>query len=367
MVNPKFDRWSAALRHVRCQSLDYCPRFPEVAARWESWWQFKADRPLLIAPVAKSADTYRGKAYHLLGQPDQWLQTLEQQLESTHYVAETLPRIRIDIGPIAPAAFLGAPLTVSEAEQTTWQEPVIPDWEHAPSIRFDPENPWFVLVRQLLALVAEKARGRYLACLPDMSGAIDTLANMRGPDNLCLDLIDRREQVRVTAMKIMEEWEGMYQGVMDAALERGAGLIHWLGCWSDRAYAIPTCDFSALIGPAEFEDCCLPSIARQAEMTERMLFHLDGPQSARHWATLARLKFITAIQYSPGAGTPSALAKLDMLRGIQTAGKPVLVITPKSEVLDVARRLDPRGTAFWVDDLHTVDEAEDLAAALGSR
>ena len=163
------------------------------------------------------------------------------------------------------------------------------------------------------------------------------------------------------AMRVMDAWERIYEQVMDTVLERGACITQWLACWSDRPFTIPTCDFAALIGPEDFCECCLPSLRRQAEIAGRLLFHLDGPQAARHASTLAAEACITAVQYTPGAGTPSALAKLDLLRSLQEAGKPVLIITPKEEVTRIAWKLDPRGAAILVEDRLTPAEADELA------
>ena len=262
--------------------------FPDIAARWERWWQFAAERPLLHAVAATGPGIYRGKAFHLIDHPGHWLETQRLQLANTHYVADALPRIRADIGPVAIAAFLGAPLSLSEAEQTAWQEAVIADWEHAPELRFDPDNPWFKRVVGLLAMIADDARGRYLVCTPDLTGAIDTLVNLRGPDRMCLDLFDHREAVMAAAMKIMAAWEPIYATVMDTVLDRGAGITQWLDCWSNRPFTIPTCDFNALLGKKDFAEVCLPSLVKQAEIAGRLLFHLDGPQAARTHRPWAR-------------------------------------------------------------------------------
>ena len=51
----------------------------------------------------------------------------------------------------------------------------------------------------------------------------------------------------------------------DTVLEGGALIVQWLGCWSSVAvYALPTCDFNALIGPRDFVETCLPWLAEQA-------------------------------------------------------------------------------------------------------
>lgn len=353
--------WTGQLRARGTEALEFCPHFPEIAARWERWWNFSAERPLLIAAAPTRIDIYRGKAFHLIDQPEQWLAAQRLQLEHTHFVADTLPRIRADIGPVSIAAFLGAPLQLSETEQMLWQEPIIMDWDDPPDLAFDPESPWFRCAMRLLALLAGDARGRYVVCTPDLTGARDTLVNLRGPDRMCLDLFDHREAVKVAAMRVMDAWEPIYGQMVDAVLSRGAGITQWLACWSERPFTIPTCDFSALIGADDFGEFCLPSLRRQAGIAGRLLFHLDGPQAARHAPALAAEPCIAAVQYTPGAGNPSALAQLDLLRTLQAAGKPVLVITPKDEVAELARRLDKRATAIFVEDRLTPAEADELA------
>ncbi len=359
--------WSEQLCALRAEPLEFCPRFPEIAARWERWWNFSAERPLLIAAAPTGAGIYRGKAFHLIDRPVEWLAAQRLQLEHTHFVADTLPRIRADIGPVSIAAFLGAPLTLSEPEQTSWQEPIITDWDNPPNLAFDPENPWLRRVMSLLAIIADDARGRYVVCTPDLTGAIDTLVNLRGPDRMCLDLFDHRDAVMAAAEKIMDAWGPIYTRIMETVLGHGAAITQWLACWSDRPFTIPTCDFTALIGPDDFRECCLPSLRRQAAIAGRLLFHLDGPQAARHAPALAAEPSITAVQYTPGAGTPSALAQIDLLRSLQAAGKPVLVIAPKHEVAELARQLDSRATAILVEDRLTPTEADELAGIVAAR
>lgn len=360
-----FARWKTQLTAISRQSLEFCPAFPEIAARWEDWWNFRADRPLMLAASRSRDDIYWGRGFRFFGDPDAWLQALRAQVENTRRLGELLPWVRVDIGPEAPAAFLGVPLHLSEEEQTAWNTPIIESWDQPPVFQFDPDNTWFRLVIRLLERAAEDARGRYLVCLPDMGGAIDVLVNMRSPTQLCMDIMDdAREHVKTAAMQIADAWAPMYQQILNTILDRGAGYLNQMSPWSNEAYVVPTCDFTALVGPDDFEECCLPSLRRQAEHAGRICFHLDGPQAARHAETLGKQDWIHTVQYSPGAGTPSALEKVDMLRGLQEAGKPVIVITPKHEAAELAKKLDPRGLAIWVDQNLSHSEADEFEALM---
>ena len=351
ILTQKHSQWAGLLSAISAEPLAYCPQFPEIAARWEDWWMLRARHPLICACSCLRADIYRGKAFHLLDSPDRWLQSQRLQMENTRWLGEMLPRVRVDIGPEAPAAFLGAPLTISPEEQTAWNTPTIHDWDPPPRFDFEPDNAWYKLVIGLLDYTARDARGRYLVCLPDMGGAVDVLSNMRSPTLLCMDIMDAaREAAKAATMEIADAWALMYEGILDTILGNGAGYINQLGPWSNHPYTVPTCDFNALISVEDFEDFCLPSLRRQAEYAGRVCLHVDGPQAARHADTIGAQGWIDAVQYTPGAGTPSALAKLDMFRSLQDAGKPILVYAPKTEVRELAEKLDSRGLAICTDE-----------------
>jgi hypothetical protein len=338
-----------------------CPEFPEIGRRWDRWWNFEAERPLIVASARKRADIYWGKALHLLNQPGEWLRTRRIQVENTHYVGEALPSIRVDIGPVSLGAFLGAPLHVSEETQTVWQESIIEDWDDFSWIELDHKGEWLQRVLRLTVMTAEDAAGRYLVCLPDMSGPIDLLANLRGTERLCIDLYEARQEVLRASMLVLDVWESVFATMYEAILNRETGLIQWLGCWSGEGpYIIPTYDFNALIGEADFREFCMPSLKEEAARAGRCVFHLDGPDASRHARALAEEPAITAVQYTPGAGTPSALAKLSMLEMFQKAGKPIYVVCPKREVEELADRLNPRGLVLMPDDIKTPREADRL-------
>ena len=358
--------WCQSLASIQTSPLTFCPAFPEVAARWERWWAFEADRPLLMAQAPKTPGTVWGKGLDLIDRPQEWLRNRRCHLEDTHFVGEALPSIRVDIGPVSMAAYLGAPLTLANEESTSWQEPVIDSWDEA-SLALDPGNEWLRRVLELMEIVAEDAAGKYLVCTPDLTGAIDTLSNMRGPQRLCVDVYENRERVKQAALEVVDAWEQVFCRMYDIALSRGAGIIQWVAAWSETPVTVPTCDFNALIGPDSFVDMCLPSLEEQGRRAGRLVFHLDGPAAARHAIALAESPQITAIQYTPGAATPSALEKVDLLRSIQDREVPVFVEAPADEVEALAAALDPRGLAIRASGVNTPGEADELFGSVEGR
>lgn len=350
MPVPRAARWAQVLARVAAGPLAACPAFPQLARRHEDWWQCAAtDRPLLLAYADTRSGRPGGRGLGLLHDAEAWLADRCAGMARTRCLGDGLPSVRVDLGPAALGPLLGAPVDFSS--DTTWTHACIADdWHDAPDWIVRDDNVWWQRLRDLTSRLATEAAGRFLVCAPDLGGAADTLLNMRGPAGLCMDSVDQPERIRRAMDAIYPAWHRVITTMYDLVTDRGAGLIHWLGLWSSRPYALLTCDFNDMLGPEPFRDVCLPDLARLAGTLDRGLFHLDGPSAARHIEDLLGIDALDAIQFTPGAGTPSTLPWVDMFRRIQARGKAVLVLCPAEEVLDLCARLEPAGLAVIVDE-----------------
>jgi len=352
---------AAALEQVAGSPISSAPHFPEIAERWEAWWGFCSDRPLLVGTVARDGEAGKAarkrKPFDVIEQPDAWLAAERERLASTYFLDQCVPHIRIDFGPVLTAAFLGAELEFALEENTSWQRP-LPDVYNR-DLRIDPGNRWFQACRALARLTARDAAGCYLVSLPDLSGATDILANLRGSESLLMDLYDRSDEVRAALPRLVDAWEYAFESIMSEITAAGAGASSWLHAWSSVPYTVPTCDFNAMIGPEHFAEFALPHLEEQARRAGRCLFHLDGNDASRHAEALAASS-IDAIQYTPGAGSAGALPKVPMFRMLQEAGKPVVVICATAEVPELLEKLDPRGTVLFVEDVRDEASAREL-------
>ncbi len=63
--------WQKAMERIQSAPLALCPSFPEVAERWNDWWAFKADRPLIVAKAraARTQEIRWDKAFDCLEKP----------------------------------------------------------------------------------------------------------------------------------------------------------------------------------------------------------------------------------------------------------------------------------------------------------
>jgi hypothetical protein len=359
---PELAVWSTQLQQIAAQPLALCEGFPTIARRYEAWWAHDLlDRPIFIGAANTNPARPITRRLEVIEQPEQWFAAKLADLRQLHRVGDALPHIRADFGPVLLGGMLGG--RIEFGADTTWTHAFIDDqWSNAPDWALREDNRWWRLLQELAQRVAADAPGCYLVCTPDLGGSADVLLNLRGSSQLCMDVVERPQQVQAAVDAIYPAWRKAYMRLYDIVLSQGAGLIHWLGLWSDSPYMIPACDFNSMIGPREFERLFLPDIARQAATTDRAVFHLDGPGAARHIDALLDVPEIQAIQFTPGAGTPSALAWVDMFRRIQQRGRSVLIVCPAHEVLELCAALHPAGLALLVDGPHNPEALDRLFA-----
>ena len=365
---PGKEAWSDSLTRVRRQPLEYCPNFSEIAERFEAWWSHDLlDRPILIGAANTDPERPITRRLELLSKPDEWLAAKVADMGQLHRIADTLPNVRVDFGPVLIGCTVGGRRVVGS--DTSWTEAFIDeDWSNAPDWTISDDNEDWRLLQHLLAATAQDASGRYLVCTPDLGGSADVLLNLRGSENLCIDTVTRQELIRDALVRLYPSWRRSFTSLHTQVLPLGSGLIHWLMLWSDRPYVVTACDFNALIGPRQFEDLFLSDISRQTDTVPRSIFHLDGPDAARHIDALLTIDSLDAVQFTPGAGTPSALPWLDMFGKIQASGRSVLIMVHiLDEVPAILDALRPEGLALIVDAPSTPQDLDALSDLVESR
>jgi len=360
--------WSDSLRAIGRQPLAECPEFPRIAQRFDAWWRQEViDRPLWIATANNNPASPITRRIDLIEKPDEWLNAKLRDLHQTAWFGDAIPHIRVDFGAACLGALLGAPIEFSS--DTTWTHACIKsdDWSDAPSFKLDTEGKWWKLFQHLLDNAAEAAKGQFLVCTPSPGGLADVLTNLRGATEICMDLLEQPDRI-VNAMNEMHlAWHQAFCELYHRPLAKGAGLFHWHLVWSDVPYVVNECDLAFSIGPTEFRDICLPDIERTAQSVGRSIFHLDGVGSTRHLDALLEIPEIRAIQYTPGAGSPSAMAWLDMFHRVQDAGRSVLIFAPAREVVPLFESLRPEGLAVLVDGPASVQELQQIQHQISSR
>lgn len=263
--------------------------------------------------------------------------------------------------------------------ETVWFEPVLENHEEPeklPPLRFDPNCRWWGITEDILSREVELGRGgstsptgaRYLVGCPDLVENIDILSDLRGHQQLMVDLADRPEWVEKTVNEITTAWieafERIYQIIK---APDGSSTFDAFRIWSPGRTAKLQCDANALIGPEMFRQFVVPSLRQQCAHLDHSLFHLDGTQCIPHLDALFEIEDLDAIEWTPQPNVPDGGSPhwYDMYRRILKAGKCVQALNVKPN--DILPLFDAIGTdgVYVLGRFKTIEQVETIEKALG--
>ena len=345
--------------------LEFKPNLAEAAERWEAFYAGEIiDRPLVCITAPLGPDRRVGDAsrYHdrVFGDMDELLDRVLVDASRTYWGGEEIPAFNPSFGPDEIAVFCGSDSDFKwskDSGDTNWSVPYIHDWEQALPITLKTDHPLWQRMLALYRRAAERLEGKMLISSLDLHTNMDLLAAARGPDRLCIDLVERPEVID----EAMESARAVFPQVWEACAEAGGmkerGYYH--GMYSMEGAAILQCDFSCMIGPAMFARWVLPALEEEARIVRHAYYHWDGPTALTHTEALCASDGLHTMSYVPGDGRGSHIDYLDLLKRVQSLGKPVAFSGSPEECQVAHRELRPEKVQYgtWAG---SPQEAENL-------
>lgn len=268
----------------------------------------------------------------------QWLDPVyrarkaEYELSRTFFGGDAVAYFDAHIGPGNLATFLGSPMQFSP--DTVWYEPCMDDLEAHPKLKFDPNHPSF---RKQLAIIEQGLRiadNRFLVGMPDLIENIDTLASLRGCQQVLFDMLEQPAAVKRRLAEInqvyFDAFDAIYARIKD---EHGGNAFSAFYIWGPGKTAKVQCDASAMFSPEMYAEFVIPSLRQQCAWLDYCIFHLDGTHCIHHLDHLLAIEDLHAVQWTPQAGIdPSGAARwYPLYRKILDGGK-------RAQALNVAAR-----------------------------
>ncbi|MEA1951695.1 MAG: hypothetical protein U9N87_09935, partial [Planctomycetota bacterium] len=105
---------------------------------------------------------------------------------------------------------------VRAASGSLWAEPSLCDYRNRAEIQLTPDNPWLRKLIEFTQAMVELADGRFSVAVPQMRGPLDTLAAMRTPQQMCMDMIECPQEVDRLLHELTDLWIGVGRAVLDA-------------------------------------------------------------------------------------------------------------------------------------------------------
>lgn len=259
-----------------------------------------------------------------------------REAASRHYLAEAVPHAMPgDLGPDTLALFLGCEGV--EMPETVWFQPCITDPEQFEP-GYDEENRYWQVCTQAHRKAVQFSAGKWLHQFPDLIEGLDTLAALRGTEQLLTDLLDRPEWVRSCLHSITQLYFRYYDVLYDLVRDEVGGSVFW--CWAPGRLVKLQCDISYNISPAMFRDFMMPVLQEMTERTSYSLYHWDGPGALCHQEALLSLPRLGILQWTPGASEEPAWHSRywPMYHDIIEAGKRVMIAFHGPENLQPLKR-----------------------------
>jgi 5-methyltetrahydrofolate--homocysteine methyltransferase len=240
-------------------------------------------------------------------------------------------------------------------EGTSWSVPIIEDWT-ADGRNIDrPHGVWWECALELYRKAAGYSEGKFLVGVPDIHSNMDALSALRGPERLCVDLLDQPERIDRAMALVRRAFAPVFEAVESAGGMAGRGYTGWLPFYSETRFAVLQCDFACMVSPEHFRRWILPALDEESSYLDHSVYHYDGPDALVHLHDVLSIPGIHAIQWVPGAGNPPPIQWMDLLLEIQKAGKGLYLAASPEEVKQFHQTLRPEGVLY---DVFVSSEAE---------
>jgi len=343
------------------RTLEYKPDFERAQRYWDALWNNTViDRPCTMVTALKTAQPsdYR----RLVSVDDDFTSVVRgchAYFESFAFLGEAMPAFRPGFGPDQMAAFVGAPLVISQgSNQTSWSEKVVTDWESFLPLRIEESNRYFQRMKEFHAIAEDHLEGKCLLAEIDMHANVDLLEGLRGAQNLIYDMIAEPE----TVLKAMTQARAVYRPVYETFYQYGNktkwGTTSNLPMYDRGRYNRIQADFIALLSPDLFRQFVLPALEEEAEYLDRSCFHLDGKDALNHLDDILSIDALDAVQWVPGDGAKPQIEWPEVLHKIQDAGKIIILYVTMDDVKRIHGEYDP---ALLVYDVGAASVDEGLA------
>ncbi|MDR2303333.1 MAG: hypothetical protein LBE10_01920 [Treponema sp.] len=332
----------------------YIADYPSVEKRFDGWWQHKdIGRPLMrviakgrkgnVVPITIPEDI---KDVYL--DPRYLADSYRNYCESHYFLADAYPNVSADIGPGSIALYLGGEPKFSP--DTVWFEECLDDASLFTKLAYKEDNKWWVLHQKIVLELRELANNDFIVNIPDMMENLDILSAMRGPQQMCYDMIDNPDEVNA-GVKIID---GVYFNYYDwfyNHLKEADGIASFtaFNVLGEGRIAKIQCDFSALINPGMFREIVQPSLRKQCQNLKYSIYHLDGPDAIKHLDALMEIEELDALQWTCGAGQPDGACTqwYPIYDKVRSAGKSLWIMIQDGSIEDWAgstqRLLDKYG------------------------
>ena len=289
-------------------SMEFKKDFNEAKKRWDAFWKHENTRPMIKIVTPKEGVAPAAPPPYLAGHDGIYEPAVDQMLawgESCEFVGEAMPYYILEFGPDTFSAYLGADLDFEHVHtNTSWSVPFIKDWDDV-EIKFRRDSVWWQRTVDFTGAIRARCDGKLLIAPPTLVANLDSLAAMRGVENLLTDMVDCPEKVIRALDCVCRAHSEILQAYSELFAFDTYGSVNVEGFYTSGRHSRPQCDMSCMINSEMFREFVIPALEREAADADAMVYHLDGPDAIRHVEALCEMESLDLISWVPGPQNPN--------------------------------------------------------------
>jgi len=342
--------------------LFFKPDLEDAALRWDAFYAGEMiDRPLISVTAPRNgsiippASTYYERVF---GDMEDLIERGLKVGETTYWGGEAIPHYWLTFGPDEIAVFSGGEFGwKGDSGDTNWSKPFVNDWAEAFPLSLHADNPLWQRMLDFYQKAASRMGGKMLLTAPDLHTNMDLLAAIRGPQRLCMDLIEEPEMID----RAMQDARAIFRKLWSSVVQAGQmdEFGYYQNFYSMDGAAIMQCDFSAMISPSMFRRWVLPALEEEAKIVKHAIYHWDGASALVHFDAVVHSPYLHTLSFVPSDNQGTHWDYRFLLKRIQEAGKAVQVWGTPEEMKRLHPELKPEKTFDQVT-AKSQSEAEEL-------
>jgi len=283
------------------------------------------------------------------------ISNFEKQINGKNFNGETFPVFWPNLGPDVYAAFYGWELEFGDV--TSWCQHRLIEKDEIRNLSLDWNSPYMRFLKSATEMALERSGGRWWVGFTDLHPSIDCVAAWVGQSELCTLLYDNPDVVDDLAGRSCDDFEAVYNIFYNELTMAGQPSVNWINIPVKGRFHIAGCDFSAMVSRQHFDHHILPSIERELQTMDHVIFHVDGPGVARHIDSLLDQPSIQAFQWVQGVGDDLPIMQwVEFIKKIQSHGKGVVVDLTTAELDSFMDIVSPQGIYLCVSAANEQEE-----------
>jgi hypothetical protein len=332
--------------------FSYKPDYEDARRHWEAFWNGDMlDRPCTRVLASKDGMTLPPHPPGLRHPEDDLASAIrawDNWASCVYFGGDAVPFFMPNFGPDIYAAFLGADLQFAKSEGTSWAKPMVTEWTSRGLHLENPQGYWWDEALRFARLIREMGEGKFGAAVWDLHSNLDALSALRGPQDLCTDILDCPDDVEAAMTTVRRSFAPIYDGLYYASGMDKTGSSSWLPYYCEGKFGMVQCDFVCLISPEQARRFLYPALEEEVGFLDRCCYHLDGPGALVHLDDILSIERIDSVQWVPGEGNPPVIEWMDLLKRIQAAGKSLYIAASVDQVKYCCRELRPEKVFYDV-------------------